>query len=151
MNEVSQLVHRQCFQGLCFRGLRFRGLCFRDTHCFCSLSMGIFNALKRYSSQEAMVEFSGEKKLKLSLSARQKPRCKIYIERSRYFFIRRKRNSPITSHAKLALCKERMYFRIFAEGRESHVSQTNRVFFKRSLQLQRGSCYPRPSNQLEIT
>ena len=34
-----------------------------------------------------MVEFSGEKKLKLSLSARQKPICKINIERSRYFFI----------------------------------------------------------------
>ena len=47
-------------------------------HCFCSLSKGIFNALKRqlrlameyadgdkckivYSSPEAMVEFSGEK------------------------------------------------------------------------------------------
>ena len=55
-----------------------------------------------YSSPEAMVEFSGEKKLKLSLSAI----CKIYIERSRYFFIRRKQNSPIISHAKLALCKE---------------------------------------------
>ena len=59
-----------------------------------------------YSSPEAMVEFSGEKKLKLSLSARQKPISKIYIERSRYFFIRRRQNSPITSHAKLALCKE---------------------------------------------
>ena len=56
-----------------------------------------------YSSPEAMVEFSGEKELKLSLS---KPICKIYIERSRYFFIRHKQNSPITSHAKLALCKE---------------------------------------------
>ena len=36
-----------------------------------------------YSSPEAMVEFSGGKKLKLSLSARQKPICKIYIKRSR--------------------------------------------------------------------
>ena len=61
-------------------------------HCFCSLSKGIFNALKVlrlameyadgdkckivYSSPEAMVESSGEKKLKLSLSARQKPLCK---------------------------------------------------------------------------
>ena len=52
-----------------------------------------------YSSPEAMVEFSGGKKLKLSLSARQKPIRKIYIERSRYFFIRRKQNYPITSHA----------------------------------------------------
>ena len=59
-----------------------------------------------YSSPEVMVEFSGEKKLKLSLSARQKPIFKIYIERSRYFFIRRRQNSPITSHAKLGLCKE---------------------------------------------
>ena len=57
------------------------------------------------SSPEAMVEFSGEKKLKLSLSARQKPFCKINIERSWYFFIRRKQNSPITSQAKLELCK----------------------------------------------
>ena len=39
-----------------------------------------------YSSPEAMVEFSGEKKLKLGLSARQKPLCKIYIERSKWFF-----------------------------------------------------------------
>ena len=91
-------------------------------HCFCSLSKGIFNALKRYYvwpwntltvinvrscivRQKQMVEFSGEKKVK-TYSARQKPICKIYIERSRYFFIRRKQNSPITSHAKLALCKE---------------------------------------------
>ena len=59
-----------------------------------------------YSSPEAMVEFSGKKKLKLGLNACQKPICKIYVERSRYFFIRRKQNSPITSHAKLALCKE---------------------------------------------
>ena len=47
-----------------------------------------------YSSPEAMVEFSGEKELKLSLSARQKPLCKIDFERSRYFFIRRKPDSP---------------------------------------------------------
>ena len=60
-----------------------------------------------FSSPEAMVEFSGEKKLKLGLNGRQKRRCKIFIEiRSRYFFIRRRQNSPITSHAKLALCKE---------------------------------------------
>ena len=61
-----------------------------------------------YSSPEAMVEFSGGKKLKLSLSAVfvKKSICKIYIERSRYFFIRRRQNSPITSHTKLALCKE---------------------------------------------
>ena len=33
-----------------------------------------------YSSPEAMVEFSGEKKLKLSLSARQKPICKFILK-----------------------------------------------------------------------
>ena len=55
-----------------------------------------------YSSPEAMVEFSGEKKVK-NYPLRS---SKIYIERSSYFFIRRKQNSPITSHAKLALCKE---------------------------------------------
>ena len=57
--------------------------------CFWSLLKGIFNVLTRYyvwvwntltvinkimfTSPEAMVEFPGEKKLKLSLSARQKP------------------------------------------------------------------------------
>ena len=57
--------------------------------CFCSLSKGIFNVLTRcyvwawnmltvinkimFTSPEAMVEFPGEKRLKLSLSARQKP------------------------------------------------------------------------------
>ena len=115
-----------------------------------------------YSSPEAMVEFSGEKKLKLGLNARQKPICKIYIERSRYFFIRHRQNS-ITSHAKLALCKEcnqiLLFFVYLLKGRrvqprsqdgkmrdpgneveESHVSQTNRVFLKRGLQPHRGSC-----------
>ena len=33
-----------------------------------------------YSSPEAMVEFSGEKKLKLSLSTRQKPICKFLLK-----------------------------------------------------------------------
>ena len=33
-----------------------------------------------YSSPEAVVEFSGEKKLKLSLSARQKPICKFILK-----------------------------------------------------------------------
>ena len=59
-------------------------------HCFCSLSKGIIQCAKKalrlamdyadgdkckivYNSPEAMMEFSGEKKLKLSLSARQKP------------------------------------------------------------------------------
>ena len=59
-----------------------------------------------YSSPEAMVEFSGEKKFKLLALVKNLYHCKIYIKRSRYFFIRRKQNSPITSHAKLALCKE---------------------------------------------
>ena len=39
-----------------------------------------------YSSSEAMVEFSGEKKLKLSLSARQKPICKILYWEVKVFF-----------------------------------------------------------------
>ena len=33
------------------------------------------------------------------------------------------------------------FFRIFAEGQESHVSQTNRVFLKRGLQPHSGSCF----------
>ena len=63
-----------------------------------------------FTSPEAMMEFSGGKKLKLSLSARQK-NLLTYVnlwsfERSRYFFLRQKQNSPITSHARLASCKE---------------------------------------------
>ena len=48
-----------------------------------------------YSSpdQKQWWNFLGEKELKLSLSARQKPLCEIDFERSRYFFIRRKHNS----------------------------------------------------------
>ena len=63
-----------------------------------------------FTSPEAMMEFSGEKKLKLSLSARQKNLLTYAnlksFERSRYFFLRQKQNSPITSHARLASCKE---------------------------------------------
>ena len=33
------------------------------------------------------------------------------------------------------------FFRIFAEGQESRVSQTNHVFLKRGLQPHRGSCF----------
>ena len=60
------------------------------------------------------------------------------------FFIRHKQNYPITSHAKLALCKEcnqipYSFFRIFAERQESHASQINRVFLKRGLQPHCGS------------
>ena len=109
----DQLLASKAVFSFCVQNRTFCNL--ECLHCFCSLSKGIFNALKRYyvwpwntltvikivySSPEAMVEFSGERKLKLSLS------CKIYIKRSRYFFIRLKQNSPITSHAKLALCKE---------------------------------------------
>ena len=60
-------------------------------------------------------------------SARQKPICKFILKGQGFFFIRRKQNSPITSHAKLTLCKECnqiLFFRIFAEGQENHVSQT---------------------------
>ena len=92
-----------------------------------------------YSLPEAMVEFSGEKKLKLGLSARQKPICKIYIERSRYFFIRRKQVMLNSRYAKNVI--RYSFFRIFAEGQESHFSQTNRVFLKRGLQPHRGSCF----------
>ena len=89
-----------------------------------------------YSSPEAMMEFSGEKKLKL-------PICKIYIERSRYFFIRRKKilRLQVTLNSRYAKNVIRYsFFRIFAEGQESHVSQTNCVFLKRGLQPHRGSC-----------
>ena len=52
-------------------------------------------------------------------SARQKPMCKFILKGQGVFFIRRKQNSLITSHAKLTLCKECnqiLFFRIFAEG-----------------------------------
>ena len=52
-----------------------------------------------FTSPEAMMELSGEKKLKPSLSARQK-------NKSRYFFLRYKQNSPVTSHARFKPCKE---------------------------------------------
>ena len=63
-----------------------------------------------FTSPEVMMEFSEEKKLKLSLNAHQK-NLLTYVnlwsfERSRYFFLRQKQNSPITSHARLASCKE---------------------------------------------
>ena len=92
-------------------------------HCFCSLSKRILNALKRYyvwpwnaltvmnkivfTSLEAMVEFSGKKLKPKRLSKTPLTYVNLYsFERSRYFFVGRKQNSPITSHAKLALCKE---------------------------------------------
>ena len=63
-----------------------------------------------FTSPEAMMEFSGEKKLKLSLSADQKTLLtyvNLYsFERSSYSFLRYEQNSPITSHARLASCKE---------------------------------------------
>ena len=63
-----------------------------------------------FTLPEAMTKFSGEKNLKLSLIARQR-NLLTYLnlqsfERSRYFFLRQKQNSPITSHARLASCKE---------------------------------------------
>ena len=96
-----------------------------------------------YSSPEKMVEFSGGKKLKLSLSARQKPICKIYIERSRYFSLDVNKiiRFQVTLNSRYAKNVIRYsLFRIFAEGQESHVSQANRVFLKRGLQPHRGSC-----------
>ena len=63
-----------------------------------------------FTSPEAMMEFSGEKKLKLSLSARQKTLLSYVnlksFERSSYSFLRHEQKSPITSHARLASCKE---------------------------------------------
>ena len=51
------------------------------------------------------MEFSGEKKLKLSLSALTYVNLSSF-ERSRYFFLRHKQNYPITSHATQASGKE---------------------------------------------
>ena len=63
-----------------------------------------------FTSPEAMVEFSGGKKLKLLTSVN------LYsFERSRNFFLRRKQNYPITSHATTALCKEFNQIRLYAE------------------------------------
>ena len=62
------------------------------------------------TSPEAMVEFSLGKKLKLLTAVN------LYsFERSRNFFLRRKQNYPITSHATTALCKECNQIRLYAE------------------------------------
>ena len=63
-----------------------------------------------FTSPEAMVEFSGGKKLKLLTSVN------LYsFERSRNFFLRRKQNYPITSQATTVLCKECNQIRLYAE------------------------------------
>ena len=81
-----------------------------------------------YSSPEAMVEFSGEKSKNLALALVKNPyHCKIYIERSRYFFIRRKHilRLQVTLNSRYAKNVIRYsFFRIFDEGQESRVSQT---------------------------
>ena len=63
-----------------------------------------------FTSPESMMEFSGEKKLKLSLSARQKTLLTyvnlLSFERSSYSFLSHEQNYPLTSHARLASCKE---------------------------------------------
>ena len=113
-------------------------------HCFCSLSKGIFNALKRYyvwpwntltvikivySSPEAMVKFSGERKLKHSLSARQKTVYIVkFILKGQGIFsldVNKILRLQVTLNLRYAKNVIRYsFFRIFAEGQESHVSQT---------------------------
>ena len=78
-----------------------------------------------YSSPEAMVEFSGEKRLKLGLNACQKPICKIYVERSRYFLldVNKILRLQVTLNSRYAKNVIRYsFFRIFAEGQESPTS-----------------------------
>ena len=66
-----------------------------------------------FTSPEVMVEFSGGKLL---------TSVNLYsFERSRNFFLRRKQNYPITSHATTALCKECNQIRLYAERSQSHV------------------------------
>ena len=75
-----------------------------------------------YSSPEAMVEFSGEKKLKLSLiRARQKPICKgqgiFSLDVNKILRLQVTLNSR---YAKNVI--RYSFFRIFAEGQESPTS-----------------------------
>ena len=61
-----------------------------------------------------MVQFSGGKKLKLLTSVN------LYsFERSRTFFLRRKQNYPITSHATTALCAFMLKGRVTFSRNES--------------------------------
>ena len=63
-----------------------------------------------FTSPRSNCEIFGGKKLKLLTSVN------LYsFERSRNFFLRRKQNYPITSHATTALCKECNQIRLYAE------------------------------------
>ena len=79
------------------------------------------------SSPEAMVEFSGEKKLKLSLSARQKPCVKFILKGQSIFSldVNKILRLQVTLNSRYAKNVIRYsFFRIFDEWQESHVSQT---------------------------
>ena len=96
-----------------------------------------------YSSPEAMVEVSGEKKLKLSFSAVKNPYVKFILKGQGIFSLDLNKilRLQVTLNSRYAKNVIRYsFFRIFAERQESHVSQTNRVFLKRGLQPHRGSC-----------
>ena len=78
-----------------------------------------------YSSPEAMVEFSGEKKLKLSLSARQNPYVKFILKGQGIFSLDVDKilRLQVTLNSRYAKNVIRYsFFRIFAEGQESPTS-----------------------------
>ena len=92
-----------------------------------------------YSSPEAMVEFSGEKNLVLV----KNPYVKFILKGQGIFSsdVDKILRLQVTLNSRYAKNVIRYsFFRIFAEGQESHVSHTNRVFLKRGLQPHRGSC-----------
>ena len=88
-----------------------------------------------YSSPEAMVEFSGKKKLKLIVLVKN-PYVNLYKGQGIFSLdvnkILRLQVTPNSRYAKNVI--RYSFFRIFADWQESHVSQTNRVFLKRGLQ-----------------
>ena len=101
-----------------------------------------------YSSPEAMVEFSGEKKLMLV----KNPYVKFILKGQGVFSLDVNKiiRLQVTLNSRYAKNVIRYsFFRIFAEGQESHdrepgtgyVSQTNRVSLKHGLQPHRGSCF----------
>ena len=111
-------------------------------------TLTVINGRSCIVRQKQWWNFLGKESWNLALALVKNPHhCKIYIKRSRYFFIRRKQNSPITSHAKLALCKECNQILLFSyicwrAGKSRFAdSVSNRIFLKRGLQPHRGSCF----------
>ena len=130
-------------------------------HCFCSLSKGIFNALKRYYvwpwntltvinvrscivGQKQWWNFLGKKVKNLALVLVKNPYVKFILKGQGIFSldVNKILRLQVTLNSRYANNVIRYsFFRIFAERQESHVSRTNRVVLKGSLQPHCGSCF----------